>query len=70
MSQIASALPFFHQPLSAASTQNNRRAETPEAHPTMDSQTLLNGQRECLIHHGDVVYRLRHTRNDKLILTK
>ena len=31
---------------------------------------LLQGQREVLIRHGDECYRLRHTRNDKLILTK
>lgn len=69
MSQIASALPFFTQPLNA-STQPKQRVQDDAAQPTMDSETLLNGQRECLIHHGDVVYRLRHTRNDKLILTK
>jgi hemin uptake protein HemP len=34
------------------------------------SQTLLRGAREVLIRHGGEVYRLRHTRNDKLILTK
>ncbi|MGY0610960.1 hemin uptake protein HemP [Luteimonas sp. A501] len=36
----------------------------------MDSAVLLHGQREVLIRHGNEVYRLRHTRNDKLILTK
>ena len=35
-----------------------------------DSDSLLGGAREVLIHHGSEVYRLRHTRNDKLILTK
>ena len=34
------------------------------------SERLLNGRREILISHGDRVYRLRHTSNDKLILTK
>lgn len=34
------------------------------------SASLLHGQREVLIRHGSEVYRLRHTRNDKLILTK
>jgi len=34
------------------------------------SQALFKGQREILIKHGDRVYRLRHTSNDKLILTK
>ncbi|MDR1076522.1 MAG: hemin uptake protein HemP [Xanthomonadaceae bacterium] len=36
----------------------------------LDSEQLLKGHREILIRHGDRVYHLRHTRNDKLILTK
>ncbi len=36
----------------------------------VDSDDLLRGGREVLIRHGGEVYRLRHTRNDKLILTK
>lgn len=36
----------------------------------LDSGALLRGQREILIQHGDKLYRLRHTSNDKLILTK
>lgn len=36
----------------------------------LDSDELLRGGREVLIRHGGEVYRLRHTRNDKLILTK
>ena len=36
----------------------------------LDSDDLLRGGREVLIRHGGEVYRLRHTRNDKLILTK
>lgn len=38
--------------------------------PVMDSLQLLQGGREVLILHGGDCYRLRHTRNDKLILTK
>ncbi|WP_397572329.1 hemin uptake protein HemP [Silanimonas sp.] len=38
--------------------------------PAVDSRLLLNGAREIEIVHGDKVYRLRHTRNDKLILVK
>lgn len=34
------------------------------------SRALLQGGRELIIRHGDICYRLRHTRNDKLILTK
>lgn len=36
----------------------------------VDSRELLRGEREVIIHHGDQEYRLRHTQNDKLILTK
>lgn len=38
--------------------------------PSLDSRALLGGAREIEIVHGDKVYRLRHTRNDKLILVK
>ncbi|MGE5195434.1 MAG: hemin uptake protein HemP [Deltaproteobacteria bacterium] len=34
------------------------------------SEDLLGGQREILIIHGQEVYRLRLTRNGKLILMK
>lgn len=34
------------------------------------SNALLRGTRKVLIRHGGEVYRLRHTRNDKLILNK
>jgi hemin uptake protein HemP len=52
---------------------------TIDAHPVsavtrttemVSSVDLLKGQREVLIRHGDNIYHLRHTRNDKLILTK
>jgi hemin uptake protein HemP len=36
----------------------------------LDSRRLLNGAREVVIAHGGALYRLRHTRNDKLILVK
>ncbi len=36
----------------------------------IDSRDLLQGGREIVICHGDQEYRLRHTQNDKLILTK
>lgn len=35
-----------------------------------DSTELLHGAKEVLIHHAGEVYRLRLTRNDKLILQK
>ena len=37
---------------------------------SVPSTQLLDGHREILIAHGAEVYRLRHTRNGKLILTK
>ena len=55
-------------PLSAASVQAPER-RVPEA-AEIDSARLLGGQREIVIRHGGECYRLRHTRNDKLILTK
>ncbi|GAB2488942.1 hemin uptake protein HemP [Arenimonas alkanexedens] len=45
----------------------------PAAEPSLqafDSRELLRGVREVLIRHAGQVYRLRHTRNDKLILVK
>ncbi len=48
----------FGRPLSAAHS------------PVVDSRSLMKGAREIEIVHGEKVYRLRHTRNDKLILVK
>jgi hemin uptake protein HemP len=37
---------------------------------TLDTRSLFDGQRElCIVHNGET-YRLRITRQDKLILTK
>ena len=38
--------------------------------PAFDSKDLLQGRDEILIRHHGELYRLRQTRNDKLILTK
>ena len=53
------------------------QAKAPTAEPlaadlplAFDSRELLRGVREVLIRHAGQVYRLRHTRNDKLILVK
>lgn len=51
----------------APSPQARHRGAEP---PEVESVRLLQGQRELLIRHGNECYRLRHTRNDKLILTK
>lgn len=52
-----------------APSPQDPRART-AAPPEVESVRLLQGQRELLIRHGNECYRLRHTRNDKLILTK
>lgn len=61
------AQPHVHTPSHPpAQHADDRPAQAVE----VDSLRLLNGQRELLIRHGNECYRLRHTRNDKLILTK
>ncbi len=61
------------------STPNDDQQATPPAAespcgesavPVFNSAGLLQGGREIMIRHGSECYRLRHTRNDKLILTK
>ena len=49
---------------------SGERQDPLQSSEEVDSARLLHGQREVLIRHGSEVYRLRHTRNDKLILTK
>lgn len=47
------------------------RAQSPgQVRGRIDSSSLLQGMRELLIAHAGEEYRLRLTRNDKLILTK
>ena len=55
--------------------KQDTRAAPGEASPRQpqgryDTATLFGGRREILIQHGDQVYRLRITRQGKLILTK
>ncbi len=46
-------------------------ARQPEAPPArLDSAQLFEGQRELVIQHQGETYRLRITRQNKLILTK
>lgn len=54
----------------ASGTGPSQPCTGPPGPEVLDSTTLLNGQREIRIRHGNDTYRLRHTRNDKLILTK
>ena len=48
----------------------SHQVPTHEATRTITSEELLQGARELLIRHGEDVYRLRVTRNGKLILQK
>lgn len=41
-----------------------------KAVPALNVEKLFNGFREVRLFHGSEEYRLRLTRNDKLILTK
>lgn len=43
---------------------------TPASRPRIQSAELFGSAREVLIEHGGEEYRLRLTRQDKLILTK
>ncbi|MGY0505267.1 hemin uptake protein HemP [Luteimonas sp. e5] len=72
---------MFDLPLDSVAPDATSAAAVPaaSAHPqvaaaaqciSISSAALLQGAREVLIRHGDACYRLRHTRNDKLILTK
>ncbi|KGM57415.1 hypothetical protein N799_08235 [Lysobacter arseniciresistens ZS79] len=63
-------LPLGATPRRAPSTPAAASACVDTCPCQFDSATLLRGTREVLIRHGGETYRLRHTRNDKLILTK
>jgi hemin uptake protein HemP len=47
-----------------------REVHAPSAPPRIDIRALLGGGREAIMLHGEQEYRLRITRNGKLILTK
>jgi len=62
----AAGLPRFH--LLSLKKSADAAPEAPARR--VSSQTLLAGGRELVIQHQGNEYRLRLTRNDKLILTK
>lgn len=62
--------PAPHTPASPISDTAGHAQVRPQPSLEIDSLGLLQGQRELRIRHGNETYRLRHTRNDKLILTK
>lgn len=53
-----------------AATQGSRSAHSTGVPQRLDSRRLLGGGNEAVIEHAGQEYRLRLTRNDKLILTK
>lgn len=52
------------------STTESPLGQAHEPVRSIDSQTLFDGSKELLIAHKGDAYRLRITRQDKLILTK
>ena len=65
-----SAQPIFLSRPETLALHGHAATQPARAEDTLSSEDLLNGRREILISHGDRIYRLRHTSNDKLILTK
>ncbi|UXI67583.1 hemin uptake protein HemP [Tahibacter amnicola] len=65
MPATTSTLALHTAPVSAAA-----RAPAPPAQRRIDSRLLLRESKELVIEHMGQEYRLRRTRNDKLILTK
>jgi len=57
-------------PGSAATVVDAGAAVRDGAHKRIESHRLLSNGRELVIEHAGQEYRLRLTRNDKLILTK
>ncbi len=57
------------QPPQRAAVDNSNPLDRVDA-PLVDSDLLLQGQREIRIAHNGVTYRLQATRLGKLILTK
>jgi hemin uptake protein HemP len=49
---------------------DSRIAHPPQLPDTLDTRDLFGAARELMIHHEGALYRLRITRNQKLILTK
>ena len=62
--------PPHNAPTPARGIGPSQPRTAPPGPTVLESTSLLNGQREIRIRHGNDTYRLRHTRNDKLILTK
>lgn len=57
--------------MSSPKSANNVQVDKPK-NPvrTLDSQSILAGQNQVVIQHGEAQYRLCLTKENKLILTK
>lgn len=51
-------------------SENTHPVPSASGAPTFNSEDLFQGQREILIRHGEEVYKVRITRNGKLIMNK
>ncbi len=69
-SEIGLALPGSAMQAHSLQCTGRSAAAQAAAIPRISSQQLLAGGRELVIHHQSGEYRLRLTRNDKLILPK
>jgi hemin uptake protein HemP len=70
LNPAVSDVAFSHELDDSSSPALIRSQPRTAVRETVDSHTLLRGQRELVILHGEHEYRLRLTQNDKLILTK
>ena len=59
-----------HEPISDNRRTAHSKAAAPTDRRTWRSEELFGSEREIFILHRDEVYRLRRTRNEKLILQK
>ncbi|MET0229499.1 MAG: hemin uptake protein HemP [Rhodanobacteraceae bacterium] len=59
-----------HELVNASQSNRSTPSASPNGAQRIDSHRLLAGGRELVIDHAGQEYRLRLTRNDKLILTK
>jgi hemin uptake protein HemP len=62
--------PTMNQADSTPQATDGSEQPKPPLTRRLESSDLLQGEREILISHGDELYRLRLTRNGKLILQK
>ena len=68
--QANAAIPVAPAPAPAPASSNVTTGTLPEAARVFDSAQLLDGRAEIYIRHQGELYRLRQTRQGKLILTK